>query len=1025
VSARAELSPPEALRLVRDVWRLDARSAEPLPGERDTNFLIRGSGASAWVLKVAPADASEGELRLEMEALLWLARRDGAIPVPHLRQLPDGETIARVPAGGRTHTARVLDYLEGRILAGVRPRTFTLLRDLGRVLGRVDEALRDFRPTHTRPSDFPWDLRNAGNVIELGLNALSTERRALLEPILERFRHSVEPRLAHLPSGVLHGDANDHNVLVESSGPDPRDGARVSGLIDFGDLSVGPRVAEPAIAAAYALLGERDPIHAAAAVVSGYHEVASLSEEELDVLWDLILARLAVSVAISARRTQAELSDPYLTVSEAPAWHALEMLRAVHPRFARDVLRGACGFEPCPRSVSVKAWLKAHPAKRSVMPAGVMTRPLVLDLSVSTLEVADAVGPVDADVLGPQIFGLMEKAGASVGIGRYAEPRALYAEPHFEHPSGDPLLKRSVHIAVDLFAAAGTPVLAPLDGTVQSCVDNEGASNYGPTVILEHGVGEVTFWTLYGHLSRETLAALEPGKQLRAGDAFGTLGDPSVNGAWPPHLHFQLITDLLDRSGEFPGVAASHELEVWKSLSPDPRTLIELPEGAGAPPGSTIDALLGRRHGLLGQNLSVSYRRPLHIVRGRGQRLFDANALAYLDCVNNVAHVGHAHPRVVDAVARQKGALETNTRYLHESILRFAERLLETLPEPLAVCWFVNSGSEANELAIRMARAATGRYDIVVLEDAYHGNTSTLVDVSPYKHAGPGGHGAPDWVHVAVVPDDYRGAFRRDEPDRGSRYAASVAEAARRAALRGSGPAAFLHESLLSCAGQIDPPPGYLSAAYAAIRNAGGLAIADEVQVGLGRVGTHFWGFETQGVVPDIVTVGKPLGNGHPLGAVITTRAVADAFHNGMEYFNTFGGNPASCAAGIAVLDVIRDEDLQAHARAVGDRLLHGLATLGPHHAAVGDVRGRGLFVGVELVRDPDTREPDGALADYLVQRARERGVLLSTDGPHHNVIKLKPPMVFDAADADRVVTLLDELLEEDFARDRMRSPTA
>jgi Ser/Thr protein kinase RdoA (MazF antagonist) len=234
VSARAELNAPEALRLARDVWRLDAGSAEPLPGERDTNFLIRARGGDAWVLKVAPADAAEDELRLEAEALLRLARRDGNLPVPRLLQTPGDEAIASVSAGGRTHAARVLHYLEGRILADVRPRTFALLGDLGRVLARVDEAFTDFHPTHARPSDFPWDLRNAGDVIERGLDAVSAERRTLLEPVLERFRLSVEPRLPQLPSGVLHGDANDHNVLVGSSGSDPL-GQHISGLIDFGD----------------------------------------------------------------------------------------------------------------------------------------------------------------------------------------------------------------------------------------------------------------------------------------------------------------------------------------------------------------------------------------------------------------------------------------------------------------------------------------------------------------------------------------------------------------------------------------------------------------------------------------------------------------------------------------------------------------------------------------------------------------------------------------------------------------------
>jgi 4-aminobutyrate aminotransferase-like enzyme len=389
--------------------------------------------------------------------------------------------------------------------------------------------------------------------------------------------------------------------------------------------------------------------------------------------------------------------------------------------------------------------------------------------------------------------------------------------------------------------------------------------------------------------------------------------------------------------------------------------------------------------------------------------------------VNNVAHVGHAHPRVVEAAARQKRVLETNTRYLHELLVGYAERLAATFPEPLAVCWLVNSGSEANELALRIARAATGREDVVVLEAAYHGNTTSLIDLSPYKHAQPGGRGRPSWVHVALLPDDYRGPYRRDDPQAGRRYAAHVRAAVERARERAGGPAAFLHESFLSCGGQIEPPPGYLAEAYRAVREAGGVVIADEVQVGLGRVGSHFWGFETQRVVPDIVTLGKPLGNGHPLGAVIATREVAAAFEGGMEYFSTFGGNPASCAVGLAVLDVLEEEGLQVHARRVGESLLAGLRELASRHPAVGDVRGRGLFLGVELIRDPDSREPDPEVADYLVQRARDRGILLSTDGPAHDVLKIKPPLPFDEADAGRLLEVLDDLLGEDFVLRRVR----
>jgi len=406
-------------------------------------------------------------------------------------------------------------------------------------------------------------------------------------------------------------------------------------------------------------------------------------------------------------------------------------------------------------------------------------------------------------------------------------------------------------------------------------------------------------------------------------------------------------------------------------------------------------SLAKARRRMLGPSLSLSYSEPLHIIRGWRQHLYDAGGRRYLDCVNNVAHVGHAHPRVNEAITRQMALLNTNTRYLHEQIGAYSERLIATLPAPLSVVYLVCSGSEANELALRLARAHTGRDRIFVLDAAYHGNSSALIDISPYKFNGKGGRGKPAHVEVMPLPDVYRGPYRG--PDAASRYAAHVADAAEHT----GGPAAFFAESASGCGGQIFFPRGYLAESFAAVRAAGGVCVADEVQTGFGRAGSHFWMFQTQGVVPDIVTMGKPIGNGHPMGAVVTTREIADSFDNGMEYFNTFGGNPVSCAAGLAVLDVIRDEHLQANALTTGEYLLAGLRDLATRHPIIGDVRGQGLFLGIEL-------ECAAAQASALVDRMKDQGVLLSTDGPRHNVIKIKPPMVFGRSDSDELLGKLE-----------------
>lgn len=437
----------------------------------------------------------------------------------------------------------------------------------------------------------------------------------------------------------------------------------------------------------------------------------------------------------------------------------------------------------------------------------------------------------------------------------------------------------------------------------------------------------------------------------------------------------------------------------------------------GLTPWLSESAILSARQRHLSPNLSLAYRRPLHIVRGHLQYLYDADGREYLDAVNNVAHVGHCHPRVVEAGRQQMAVLNTNSRYLHSHIVAYAERLCATLPEPLRVCFFVNSGSEACDLALRLARTHTGSRATVVIDGAYHGNSFELVRISPYKYDGPGGGGQPDYVRKVATPDSYRSRGLSAEAEPGGSEGAGVREAIDELAQTGQTRPTFVAESLLGSCGQIVLPDGFLSDAYEHTRAAGGVCIADEVQVGFGRVGTHFWGFETQDVVPDIVVMGKPMGNGHPIGAVVTTPEIAASFNNGMEYFSTFGGNPVSCAIGMAVLDVIHDEGLQDRALHVGEHLRQGFQDLASHYALIGDVRGLGLFVGVEFVCDRDTRTPAPDATSFVCNRLRELGILVSVDGPRHNVLKIKPPLVFSDANVAHFVEVLDGILGEDPAQ--------
>ncbi|RXG72629.1 Ethanolamine-phosphate phospho-lyase [Armadillidium vulgare] len=381
--------------------------------------------------------------------------------------------------------------------------------------------------------------------------------------------------------------------------------------------------------------------------------------------------------------------------------------------------------------------------------------------------------------------------------------------------------------------------------------------------------------------------------------------------------------------------------------------------------------------------------------------------------------MGHCHPKVVAAASEQMAVLNTNCRFLHDNIVLYAERLTKLFPEKLEVCYFVNSGSEANDLALRLARTYTNHFDVITLDHSYHGHISSLIDISPYKFNHQGGEGKKEWVHVAPVPDRYRGKYtdqKYSEEELSKKYSSEIESLCEKASKKGRNISAFISESMQSCGGQIVFPINYLRDVYKIVRKFGGVCIADEVQVGFGRAGSHWWAFQLQGedVVPDIVTIGKPIGNGHPVSAVITTRAIADAFGaTGMEYFNTFGGNPVSCAIGNAVLDVIENEGLMDNANTMGKYLMDNFRSLQTKYKIIGDVRGAGMFIGIDLVKDRTTREPATAEAAFINKRLKELYVLLSCDGPHRNVLKFKSPLTFYKENADELLEKLDQVLSE------------
>jgi 4-aminobutyrate aminotransferase-like enzyme/Ser/Thr protein kinase RdoA (MazF antagonist) len=778
--SRPDFTLKDAQRIAHELYGIRAEGKE-FYAERDRSYYLRGEDGQQFVLKIVHADEDESTIAFQIEALNWIAHQDPGLPIPRVQPSRDGAQITRQPsADGRRHMVWMLSYLPGTPMMETGPADRTL-RELGRFAGRMDRALCGFfHPAAGR--EVVWDARMAPRLApHLALIEDAAERR-LLEGIIAHFTAETMPTLRGLRAQVIHNDMNLHNVLVDERNPE-----RISGLIDFGDMIHGPLIVELAVAGSDIVLDTDRPLERVSELLRGYHEIVRLAVQETDVLYDLIQARQAMSLAILARRRAQKMTEPNYLETYA---------------------------EPCRKAVSA----------------------------------LDEIG--------------RERASAAFR------------------------------------------------------------------------------------------GAIEPAPFVR--------------------------------------VARIPESEVESDRT----------------------AMLARRRRAMGPQTYMFYDKPLHMVRGEGAWLFDVTGRRYLDVYNNVPHVGHCHPHVVEAIARQAAILNTNTRYLFDQVLDYAERLGATMPSGsgLTACMFVNSGSEAVDLAARLAKAYTRHSGALVMEYAYHGWTEAVEALSPEFR--PADQLKPH-VRTLIGPDDYRGPYRRGGNELGARYAADADRAIRSLAESGYAPALFIADAGLLTNGVLDAPPGWLQGVYERVRKAGGLCIADEVQSGFGRQGDAMWGFALHGVVPDIVCLGKPIGNGHPLGAVVTRPEIIQALVDQGVFFSTFGGNNVSCAAGMAVLDVLEREGLQENARTVGTHFKQGLRRLAERHDLIGDVRGRGLLVGLELVRDRKTLEPAAPETKRVVNRMRDLGVLTATEGPHGNVLKLRPPICFTREQADMTVAAIDQALSE------------
>ena len=949
-----EVSDERAERVLSTHYGLTAR-VESLGSNQDKNFVVYdGDDRLLGVLKIANPAFNAVELAAQDAAAAVIAATEPtlrvAVPLPNLAGNPS--TTVTDLIDGTAHV-RLLRFLSGGTLFDTGYLAPAVVASMGELAGRLSRALKDFRhPGLDRA--LQWDLRYGHEVVTILVGHVvdSSARERLATAAAEAWSR-IAPLADDLPRQAVHLDLTDANVVAASGTGLP------DGVIDFGDLSDTWAVSEIAITLSSVL---RHPGADPTSILPGvkaFHAIRPLSPAEVDAIWPLLVLRTAVLVVSSAHQVILDPDNEYLTDQADDEIGMFERATSVPLDVMTAVIRAELGLAE-----------DVNPVRGVLFPGLAAATVRTLDLST----VSDVFDDAPEDFVAPAFQDLLARRaiddGAALVVTRFGAPNLTRA----------PLLSQDspavVATGVSLWPAAPVTVRAPWAGDV---IRSEGE------------------FTLVGSHYEMTVTGMPETDRIEEGAALTTV----AAGGW---------TTVSIRPIGAPVAPAFTTAELapgWLALSRDPRPLLGLPEILR----TDAHDLLARRDQSFARVQEHYYADPPQIERGRRHYLMSTAGRVYLDMVNNVTVLGHAHPRIAEAAARQLRRLNTNSRFNYEAVVEFSERLAATLPEPLDTVFLVNSGSEASDLALRLAIAVSGRRDVIAVGEAYHGWTYATDAVSTSTADNPNALTTrPDWIHVVESPNSFRGTYRGDDA---SRYATDAVATVAEMVAAGRPPAGFICESVYGNAGGMALPDGYLAQVYAAVRQAGGFAVADEVQVGYGRLGEWFWGFDQQQVIPDIVSIAKSTGNGYPLGAVITSRAIAEAFSSQGYFFSSTGGSPLSCTIGITVLDVLREEDLQRNALRVGGHLKSRLLALREKHPIIGTVHGMGLYLGVELVRDPQTLEPATEETAAICNRMLELGVVIQPTGERENILKTKPPLCLDVAGADFYVETLDRVLTE------------
>tara|TARA_B100000575_G_scaffold57829_1_gene43658 strand:+ start:14202 stop:17225 length:3024 start_codon:yes stop_codon:yes gene_type:complete len=977
-----------------------------LYGELDLNFKVKSTNGAAYLLKISRSDFDPNFINYQNSLIKHINKHCEIKTNSIVRSIDMQESSLIKDKNNVDRSLRLLTWIDGRLWSSVNPIKKKLRNQLGSYSALISKSLESFDHNFSK-RNIDWDISKS-LWVEKYLSKFSTEQIKILNNFISDFKKNLD-LYDGLEKSVIHNDINDNNIIVSNDLREPK----IKSIIDFGDSVYSQRINDLAISCAYGIMNVDDPLAACCDIVCGYNKIFSISHNELKILYNLIAMRLVISVTKSMINKINNPENDYLIISEKPAWNLLKKWSNVNSEFAYFSFRSSCELDAHPNKKKFHKWAKDKKFLiKNLFPKIQKSKFYKIDLSVGSEWIGGINEIEDLEVFKFKIDKLQKENFKKIIAGGYLEPRSIYTSDTYEKIGNYGKENRTIHLGVDFWLSPGTKVGAIYDGEVITAINDKGNKEYGGLVILKHIIDDLEFYTLYGHNTVESVLKNKIGKKVKKGDIISEIANYPENGNWAPHLHFQIMLSMLNYKKDFPGVCYFNEIDVWRDLCPDPNLLFKSKDLDRNLSISQIE-LIRDRNSLLGKSLKLHYEEPLHIVRGEGVYLIDSNGRKYLDTVNNVAHVGHENESVVAKGKSQMAILNTNSRYLHKNINELSKELLKTLPGELSVVHFVNSGSEANELAIRMMKSHTKNNDIIVSEHGYHGNTNICVDISSYKFDGKGGNGPPENTHVIPIPNNFRGKFRG--PNSAKKYLHEVELCIKKIKSKKRGLGGFIIEPILSCGGQVELPKGFLKGAYELVRKNGGICISDEVQVGCGRVGESFWGFEIYNVIPDIITIGKPLGNGHPIGAVVCTKEIAESFANGMEFFNTFGGNPVSCSIGTEVLKIVKREKLQENAKHTGSYLKEKLNELSENFKIIGDIRGRGLFLGIEFV--DNEMNPLSEQTTYIVNRLKKYGILSSVDGPEKNVIKIKPPLTFNKHNCDMFIFYLSKVLNEDFLK--------